>query len=303
MSAIRLPLLYAFAGGCLSTAILFGVWQAGAESGAAAVKQQQLQQQRAHHVELASASLVAPSEESRPAPANDIADREANTAAEPAAAQARPDSDSAGPSAANSAAVSDVLTRLETAYRERVASSAPLPPATTEQPSARSAPPPDSAAPAMPEPSAPSVAALAPVEAAPPPPVSVAAAEVAPPAPVPIPAAPTAAPNPPVAPTEPPQYAASPAFAPPDAPPPTEIHYGDVNQNTYITNVRQGDLYVVQMQQQLAMMQYLQLLGMSGAAAARNGRGPAARQISFPSTITNPDNPWGFNFKPPHLVH
>ncbi|HEY3253953.1 MAG TPA: hypothetical protein VGJ91_08405, partial [Polyangiaceae bacterium] len=96
---------------------------------------------------------------------------------------------------------------------------------------------------------------------------------------------------------------------------PPDIHYGDVNQNTYITNVRQGDVYVVQ--QQLALMQYMQLLGASSAAGmaqpshAHVGRGAAFRGVpqaapqykQFPSTLTNPDNPWGFNFAPPNLVH
>ncbi len=297
MSAIRLPLLYAFAGGCLSSALLFGVWQAGAASGAAAAKQQQ----RIHHVELVSAAQAAPSDEPHPAPATGVVVEGTPSAAPGSATSpATPDPDTGGPTAADSATVSDVLTRLETAYRERVASAAPAPPPSTEP--RLSAAPPASAAPEAPEPSAPPVAAVAPVAAPaePPPAVAVAVAPVAPLAP---PAAAAVA-GASVAPPEPPQFAAAPAFVPPDAPPPTEIHYGDVNQNTYITNVRQGDVYLIQMQQQLAMLQYMQLLGMSGAAAqARNGRGAPAQRTAFPSTITNPDNPWGFNFKPPHLVH
>ncbi len=85
------------------------------------------------------------------------------------------------------------------------------------------------------------------------------------------------------------------------------VHFGDVNQNTYITNVRQGDVYVVQ--QQIALMQYMQLLGqapVAHVAPAHGGRAalsqtPQYRQ--FPSTLTNPDNPWGFNFAPLNLVH
>ena len=92
------------------------------------------------------------------------------------------------------------------------------------------------------------------------------------------------------------------AFAAQDPPPPSEIHYGDVNQNTYITNVRQGDVYLIQMQQ-LAMLQYIQLLGASGAAAPARHVGGAGRQRgTLSSGITNPDNPWGFHFAPPNLV-
>jgi hypothetical protein len=88
-------------------------------------------------------------------------------------------------------------------------------------------------------------------------------------------------------------------------PPPSEIQIGDVNQNTYnITNVREGDVYLVQMQQ-IAMLQYMQLLGMSPgvAAPARRGRGAGHQSTPFPSSIPNPDNPWGFHMAPLHLVH
>ncbi len=83
---------------------------------------------------------------------------------------------------------------------------------------------------------------------------------------------------------------------------PIEIHYGDVNQNTYVTNVRQGDVYQIQLQQ-LAVLQYLQLLGGSPGLAASPRRGGGGHQrTAFPSGITNPDNPWGFHFSPPNLV-
>jgi hypothetical protein len=78
---------------------------------------------------------------------------------------------------------------------------------------------------------------------------------------------------------------------------------GDVNQNTYITNVRQGDVYLIQMQQ-LATLQYMQLLSMSSGlpAPARHVRGAGPQGMPFPSAITNPDNPWGFHFAPLNLV-
>jgi hypothetical protein len=107
-----------------------------------------------------------------------------------------------------------------------------------------------------------------------------------------------------------PQAAAMPAVAAQDIPPPPppEIHYGDVNygdvnQNTYITNVRQGDVYLIQMQQ-VAMLQYMQLLGMSSGvtAPARRAGGAGHQRGTLSSGITNPDNPWGFHFAPPKLV-
>jgi hypothetical protein len=110
-----------------------------------------------------------------------------------------------------------------------------------------------------------------------------------------------------VAPSAPPVDVAPVLVAQNDVRPP-DVHIGDVNQNTYnITNVRQGDVYVTQ---QLAMLQYMQLLGMAsnGLNQPRHvNRGIAQRPTSqfkqFPSTLTNPDNPWGFNFAPLNLVH
>ena len=286
MSAIRLPLLYAFAGGCLSNAVVFGLWRAAEGSGPSAVKQQQ----HPHSVvELVAAPTAAPKVEQ---PSERVAANAAqpghDPATEAAPAQTTQDLDN-GPTPAGSA-VSDVLTRLEAAYRERVAA-----PASSTPERATAAGPVDDAR-----------AAVEPARAAPAPPV----AEVVPPAPAVVAAAPLepravapAAIAPSVAPAAvAPQIAAEPAFVAPGAPPATEIHYGDVNQNTYITNIRQGDTYLIQMQQ-LAMLQYMQLLGASSLASPARHVGGAGRQrAAFPSGITNPDNPWGFHFAPPNLV-
>ncbi len=287
MSALRLPLLYAFAGGCLSSALLFGVWRAGAESGAAAAKQR-----RSPPLELvasaASAATAAPRAEQQQGPVVDVATEHDRVQAEEPTPQATQPADNRGTELAGSA-VSDVLTDLEAAYRARVAAAAPARASSTQEHAVAVAPPDNAIA----------VTESSPVSASPP------AAMV-----IPIVPAPTAPPAPTVAPValapaaalpEPP---AAPAFAPQDDPRPTEVHIGDVNQNTYITNVRQGDVYQIQMQQ-LVMLQYMQLLGMSPglAAPARHGRGAGARAVPFTSTITNPDNPWGFKFAPPHLVH
>ena len=144
------------------------------------------------------------------------------------------------------------------------------------------------------------------------PPREVAARVVATPAPAPPPApvaiAPAAPPAPvEVAPPTPPAPVAPVIVAQNDTRP---VHFGDVNQNTYITNVRQGDVYVIQ--QQLAMLNYMQMNGMAANPAVPHspyvGRGvqhqpPQSQFRQFPSTLTNLDNPWGFNFAPPNLVH
>ena len=296
MSAIRLPLLCAFAGGCLSNAVLFGLWRV---AGGAADSPAPQRHSSYNVVELATAanagpSTVQPSERVAAAAAT-TSDRGLGAATGAAPTAAAPDLDNAGPTPAGSA-VSDVLTQLETAYRERVAARAPAQPASTaERVTPTAAAPADEAVAAaeatvaVPTQRVADVIPAAPAFA---PPVAVAPAPVAV-APAPVAAAPAFAP----------QVAVAPVVSGPDAPPPTEIHYGDVNQNTYITNVREGDVYLVQMQQ-VAMLQYMQLLGMSsGLAAPTRHVGGRGRQRGTLSTgITNPDNPWGFQFAPPNLV-
>jgi hypothetical protein len=186
--------------------------------------------------------------------------------------------------------VSDVLTQLEAAYRDRERVSAQAPAQASATPEGTTAAAPEAHASAALEPARGVVAA----------PI----AQLIPATPAATPAAvlePRA-----VAPAEPalaPQAAPLPTLANQDVPPPSQVHYGDVNQNTYnITNIRQGDVYLIQMQQ-LAMLQYMQLLGMSAgsAAPARQGGGGHQRG-TLSSGITNPDNPWGFHFSPLNLV-
>lgn len=272
MSAIRRPLLCAFAGGCLSNAVLFGLWRTTDGAGASSA------QPRTHHVVEVVASAapsVYPSSE-RLTP--HAAERE-RTVEEPAPTEAEP--------APTGSAVSDVLTQLEAAYRERVSAQAPVQASTLGHSSAA---PSDAIAPVEPVPSV----AAQPVSAQP----------VAQVIPVVTPAV-TVVPRS-VAPAE--LALAAPAVALPalaiqDPAPAAQVHYGDVNQNTYnITNIRQGDVYLIQMQQ-LAMLQYMQLLGMSSnlAAPARQVGGGHQRG-TLSSGITNPDNPWGFHFSPLNLV-
>jgi hypothetical protein len=283
MSVIRLPLLCAFAGGCLSGAVLLGIWRADTFAAAPAHKP------LAQHSELVANSRALTSAEQ----ASEISDDQPARAplpvahAEPAIAEAE-----VAPAPAGSA-VSDVLMDLEAAYRRRLAAAAPAEaPVPLEQ-----APAPANTAVAQAQPPALAAPTAVPVAAVPPPVALVAIAPAA--------AAPAA-----LAPAElPPPVAAAPALvAQADSRPP-DIHIGDIN-NTYITNVRQGDVYL--MQQQVAMMQYMQLIGISsygspvgrpssGAVHAARGAKEPFRQ--FPSTLTNLDNPWGFNLPPPNLVH
>ena len=282
MSAIRLPLLYAFAGGCLSNVVLFGLWRVAEGGGDAAVTQQHRSQ---HVAELVTVASAAPG-----AQPSDLVVATATGQAQVAApTPAASDLDNGGPKPEGSA-VSEVLTRLEAAYRDGVAARAPAPPTQTqERPSAAASA--DSVVAAAEAPSIP-VQPVAEVIPA----VAVAEPRAVAPAALPPAAFPPAA--------LPPQVSALPAVATQDAAPSVEIHYGDVNQNTYITNVRQGDVYLMQVQQQVAMLQYMQLLGMSPgmAAPARRVGGGTHQRGALSSGITNPDNPWGFQFAPPNLV-
>jgi len=290
MRAIRLPLLCAFAGGCLSNALLFFLWRSPDSAGSSALKPH-----RAHHlVALAVAATAAPDSPTSELAATPVAEDGAH-AAEPAQSATAPTADNnADPPPPAGSAVSDVLTSLEAAYRERVSARAPAQPAQAPEPAA---PATAANAAAAPEPAhstaPPSGVDVPPLPAAP-------AVEARAPTPVPTTPAAPAAVAPQMVAAAAPQV--PPAFAAEDAPPPVQVHYGDINQNTYVTNIRQGDVYLIQLQQ-LAVLQYMQMLGASAnaAPAARHARG-APQQRPFPSGIINPDNPWGFHFTPPNLV-
>jgi hypothetical protein len=291
-SAIRLPLLCAFAGGCLSNAVLFGLWRVAEGAGESALKQHRTQ----NVVELVTAASAAPSV-AQPSKlvAASAADPGHRAATEAAPTPAASDLDNDGPTPAGSA-VSDVLTRLEAAYRERVGAQAPAQ-TSSAQDRATAAASADGVVTAAQ--AAPSVPTQPVAEVIPAMPAASVAAAIAPAAITPAAVAPAA-----IAPaTLAQQVAAAPALGAQDTPPPTEIHYGDVNQNTYVTNIREGDVYLIQMQQ-VAMLQYMQLLGMSSglAAPARHVGGAVHQRGALSSGITNPDNPWGFHFAPPNLV-
>jgi hypothetical protein len=139
-------------------------------------------------------------------------------------------------------------------------------------------------------------------------------------APAPAPAPP--APAPPIAPTSPAVALAAPA-APAAIPPPAsvpsveaapalasketvrlrDVHVGDVHQSNSVSTVNHGDVFLLQ---QLAILQNLQLYGLSpygrATAPAHTPRGTTRRAPPFPTSLTNPDNPWGFDFPPTVLV-
>jgi hypothetical protein len=307
MSAIRLPLIGGFVGGCLSSAVLLAAFWPGDPASVPAPKQ------RSSNSELVTASLV-PTSARPPRKVKDDAARPPSSAAQDESSSAE-----AEPPTPPGSAVSDILTDLETAYRRRLAKAVPeeAPAAVAHQPSAQVVSALAHAEPAR------EVATQAVIQATtvvPP----VTPATLVPAAPARAPAAIVA---PPTAPAEVaaaasevaavPQVAAAPAPQVGQHPP--AVHIGDIN-NTYVTNVtnvRHGDVYL--MQQQVAMLQYMQLLGLSSLAGRTglSGMGvpaaatPMARGMSpqtpqfrqFPSTLTNPDNPWGFTFSPPNLVH
>jgi hypothetical protein len=176
--------------------------------------------------------------------------------------------------------VADVLARLETAYRsvspEKTTEPTSVAPVATNLVPAPIATPEPSAAP---EPSATASSAVALPEAAPAKPAV----------------------------TEP-AVATQPAAVAEPAP---LTYVAEVHQDIHVGDVHQGDRYEIE---QLAVLQYLQLLALSSyaglsvppARALPPGRTPRVRQTPRPgfsiTSIPNPDNPWGFNFPPPALV-
>ena len=268
---LRQPLLWAFAGGCLSGAVLIEFWRGDsaplapdAASGPAATP----------HRELARVYTVARERDTtqlETAPAEPTADIGAEAPAEPGSS------------------VADVLLRLEAAYRDRLAAAAPPQPAATvadtkapEQPPHEEAPTTLAALTAAPKlvppTRAPPTAALEPNAPAP---VALQANALAP-APVTLP---TNAPAPATLQGDAHAVAALPSSAPPTV------------------TAHQSDAYLAQ---QLAILQYMQLLALSPyarvASSSYAGRGVTRRAPAFQSTLTNPDNPWGYDFPPTILV-
>jgi hypothetical protein len=286
MLAQRLPPLWVFAGGCLSGALLLSWWHEDAVSTAA---------KRSSPLEPPAEVAELPSAE----PLTAVSDAAEETTAEPAAPPpsdtgvthgaehghdaitsdtraVKDGNDAAHPDAGteSGSSVSEVLARLEAAYRQNQ----PAAPAPQTLPAA-----------------GPSVTPAPTVT--PPAPIAAAAAPVAPP---PVAVAPPPAPAvvylPPVA-------VAAPASAPADAPSHAADSAASRASSVSIGTLHQGDVY--QVQQQLALLQYMQylpLLPYAGYGAAPYAASPHAprqappRRVPYPSTLTNPDNPWGYDF-------
>jgi hypothetical protein len=295
MPAKHLPLLWAFGGGCVTSAALIGVWFAGAQSVSAPVAQRPLvpslhaaappvgsevfaeralgEGTASDRSQLPTAGTEGAGELAAPAPVANEVDAPAELAPEPGSS------------------VSDVLAKLESAYRQGLAAPAPdVAPAV--------APPPASTT----------------VTPAAPPSTTVSGA----PAALVAAASPTDAAR-----TQAPALLASAAEPVPAAvasPPPREVNAGSVNQNIHVGdvhqgnvhqgNVHQGDTYDVQ---QVAVLQYQYtplfavpqpgLLAPPAQPPTRSSRRVmSGRTPSSPTALMNPDNPWGFNFPPTVLV-
>jgi hypothetical protein len=272
MLARRLPLLWVFAGGCLSGAALIHFWRGDAE--VILPPAQAMIERAATPPPLATASAQAPA-----------VSPEA-VSATPAGPEHTDDVSASPPEQGHS--VAEVLARLETEYRQGLVAGTPAGAVSAVRddvaPAATAAPQP---APG-PEP-APAV-----IAAVPPAPTHEAAVRELP-----------AREEPSVA-----LVAAVTTATPPAAVHVSNVdigavHIGDVHQNTQVSYVQQNDAYLLH----LALLQNLQLLALSPyarlsppASPAHRPNGTTRRPPAFPSSLTNPDNPWGFDFPPTILA-
>jgi hypothetical protein len=289
MLAKRLPLLTAFASGGLSVATLFAFWLGGTDTAPALGQQRPSERARP----LAQASVreqASPDDGSALRQAERKQAPEPTPAPDPAPSEAPPSggvsADSTAPSDAEpGSSVADVLIGLEAAYRQGLAA----PPAGTST----SAP---ASAPAITPPAPPPALVR---EVSPPPAASKETAVVAADAPSPPKSAPSAS----AAATSPTVAAPAPALVANARP--TNVHVGDVHQNISGRDTHQGDVVQVQ---QVAVFQYLQWFNLPPGTTTSSPpptRRPGMMTRGRPTTltsITNPDNPWGFYFPPTPLV-
>jgi hypothetical protein len=281
MLAKRLPLLLVFAGGCLCGAVVIAFLPNDGEAVAPAAvprlteaRQQEAVAPVEQDAQTETQAVVAP------ARSNAGARAPAQEPLEPSGSEAEAEGNS----------VADVLGRLEAEYRKGQSVpvvATPVASAVGEAPTAV-APAPAAAAPAQ--------VAVAPVAPAP------VAASVAPA----VAPAPVAPPAPIAAATLPARPAAEPGLARHDALRPSDPAAANTPRNVHLENLHQGD--VTQVQQQLALMQYFQVVTLPGEARASSApqdrRRATARRAPQPSLHApmNPDNPWGFAFPAPVLV-
>jgi hypothetical protein len=276
-----MPLLSVFVVGCLSGAALLSIWRGDSQ----AVPSSRL---GADPRIVEAPPLAAPSSEH--ATREDATDARVTEPRAPAnghrdgmKAPSPKDEEIAAESPAEpGSSVADVLLSLEAAYRQGLEAARAAEPATAPVPVLPQATAAISAAPAAVAPAAPAAPATP-------------AVAVAPTAPV----APAAIPPPVSA----PPIEAAPALATRETVRLRDVHVGDVHQSNSVSTVNHGDVYLLQ---QLAILQNLQLYGLSpygrATAPAHTPRGTTRRAPPFPTSLTNPDNPWGFDFPPTVLV-
>jgi len=285
MLATRLRMLSVFAGGCLSGSVLIVFWRGDAEPSASSTRRAETPSEPAVATALAEGQRPADVEAS---PHDEEAAPAPSPPTPPPAAEHSADATEPG------RAITDVLAHLEAAYRQKLAE-APASTATgsataPDAPSASSAlaqAPPGEAAAREPPAAAALVAVVGPAVPAAPAPVAPPSAYARPPAAAV--AAPVAAAQNPVLPaTNPAVAAAQPAVVPPVGVLPQNVHIGDThNGNTY---------QVQQIIQYVPMYTPWAYGGGYVPPAAPTPRGGGQKRVPYPSTLTNPDNPWGYDF-------
>jgi hypothetical protein len=260
----RLPLLSAFAGGCLSSAVVLGLWLRG--NGAAPAPQEAaIAPPQAPVGALGAAPDRTPVAEVEPASV---------VAVEPSVA--KPTDEGAAPEVTESgSSVAEVLARLEQAYRQELdAAPAPeLPPTPAKDPAVTIAPPQVVANPQ------PAVANPQPVVANPQPVVANPQPAVANPQPV------VAVANP------------QPAVAN-IGNVEQNVHVGNVHQgDTYKVEQVAVLQYVPQ------YIPFVPLVPSARPAPVQPSRRVMSRRTpASPTALMNPENPWGFDFPPTVLV-
>jgi hypothetical protein len=267
MVAARLPLLSAFAGGCLCTAVLVALGRT--EDREADVPAPRGGTVQSHDV------TAPPSRAATPDPTHVASLEPSTTSAAKPQREPAPRADDVAEASPPGDSVADVLARLEAGYRERLIAKEP---------------PTDVATSAVP-----AVTAPAPTAA----PVTLAAGrpQDGTPAAAPAPTALAAVPVATAAAAAPPSVAA-------DAAQVKDHDARERERDLYLASLYRAEAY---QRQQLVVLQYLELLSQSRAlppeSSPRAPRSLATRRSpSFSFPLTNPDNPWGFDLPPTVLV-
>jgi hypothetical protein len=334
MFASRQPLLWAFAGGCLSGALIIlsgvgavAIWRG--ETGPHESARQHAFVERAPELgSLAVGNTTAMRQSARD---DDLDDDKAKPQSEPTAAaddhhegahadpavQKDTPTPDAGSTNESGSSVADVLVRLETAYRQGLVPTPASDTSASDVPAGSDTHPAVADRAPVPQPSA--TATEAPPREVPAP-VTTTVIVINNTAPAPADSLPAAG----AAPADVRPAEAAPAVSDAALASASDAlargGYTSQTQNVHIDNLHQGDVYQVQ---QIQMLQYMQALGLSpygGYAApvavpAQHNHyhttlpGTGSLPVSAPpfpsyiSSVTNPDNPWGYHFRSPRLTH